>query len=152
MQDERSLSDIENEVAEAFAKADSKDATPEDGQRLLALLKKRPGALGFTVDMAGAAIDVVIRKMQTSEANRALLHENLDHIRNSLGWQEASKTERLIIDQVVICHLRMNLTEQYYQNVMTEGCSLASASFWESKLSAVQRRYLRAIGVCLRHA
>ena len=145
MQDERSLTETENEVVVAFAKADSKEATPEDGQHLLALLKKHPGALGFTVDMAAAAISLVIRQMQTSEANRAIMREKLDQLRNSLCGQEASATEHLLIDQVVICYLRMNLTEQYYQNVMTDGCSLASASYWESKLSAVQRRYLRAI-------
>ena len=144
MQDDLSLSTTENEIADAFAKADSKDATTEDGQRLLALLKEHPGALGFTVDMAGAAIKLVIRQMQTSEANRALMREKLDQLRNSLCGQEASTTEHLLIDQVVICYLRMNLTEQYYQNAMTEGCSLASASYWERKLSAVQRRYLRA--------
>lgn len=145
MQDERSLTESENELAEAFAKADSKDATPDDGLRLLVMLKEHPGALGFTVDMAGAAINLVIRQMQTSEANRALMREKLDQLRNSLCGQEASATERLLIDQVVICYLRMNLTEQYYQNSMADGCSLASASYWERKLSAVQRRYLRAI-------
>ncbi len=58
---------------------------------------------------------------------------------------EASQTERLLIDQVVICYLRMNFTEQYYDNAMTGGCSLEVASFWERKLSTVQRRYLRSI-------
>ena len=28
---------------------------------------------------------------------------------------------------------------------MADGCSLASASYWERKLSAIQHRYLRAI-------
>lgn len=145
MQDERSLAETENEVVVAFAKADSEDATPEDGQRLLAMLKKHPDALGFTVDIAGAAINLVIRQMQTSEANRALMSDKLEQLRDSLCGQEASAIERLLIDQVAICYLRINLTEQYYQNTMIEGCSLASASYWERKLSAVQRRYLRAI-------
>ncbi|MCZ6811069.1 MAG: hypothetical protein O7D97_03615 [Planctomycetota bacterium] len=56
-----------------------------------------------------------------------------------------SPTERLLIDQVVICYLRMNLTEQHYQSTMNDGCSLAIASYWERKLSTVQGRYLRAI-------
>ncbi len=145
MDDDKVRTKAEIAVSEAFEKADSNDATPEDGRRLLALLHEHPGALGFTVDMAESAIDLVIRQMQTSEANRALMHERLERLRKSLGGAEASQTERLLIDQVVICYLRMNLTEQYYQNAMTDGGSFAAGSYWERKLSTVQYRYLRAI-------
>ena len=145
MEDEKALTKAESAVAEAFTKADSQDATPEDGKQLRALLRKHPGALGFGVDTAGAAIDRVIRQVPTSEANRALIHDEIGRLRKSLGEPEASPTERLIIDQVVICYLRMNFTEQYYDNAITDGCSLAAGSYWERKLSTVQRRYLRAI-------
>ncbi len=37
----------------------------------------------------------------------------------------------------MICYLRMNFTEQYYDNAMTGGCSLDVASFWERKLMGV---------------
>lgn len=145
MEDDTALQKAEIAVAEAFLKADSEDATPEDGRRLLALLQEHPGALGFTGDIAGAAIEVVIRQTQTSEANRALMHVRLERLRKSLGGAKASQTERLLIDQVVICYLRMNLTEQHYQNAMNESRSFAAASYWERKLSTVQYRYLRAI-------
>ena len=104
MEDEKALTKAEIAVAEAFTKADSEDATPEDGKQLRALLRKHPGALGFGVDTAGAAID-----------------------------------------QVVICYLRMNMTEQAYDNGMAGGCSFDAGSYWERKLSTVQRRYLRSI-------
>ena len=145
MEDEKALTKAEIAVAEAFTKADSEDATPEDGRRLLALLHEHPGALGFTVDMAGSAIEVVIRQMKTSEGNRALMHERLERLRKSLGGAEASQIERLLIDQVVICYLRMNLTDQSYENAMRNGGSFAAGSYWERKLSTVQYRYLRAI-------
>ncbi len=145
MEDEKALTKAEIAVTEAFTKADSEDATAQDGRLLLALLQENPGALGFTVDMAESAIDVVIRQMKTSEANRALMHVRLERLRKSLGGAEASQTERLLIDQVVICYLRMNLTDQSYENAMRDGCSLAAASYWERKLSTVQYRYLRAI-------
>ena len=82
--------------------------------------------------------------MQTNEANRAFIQDELRRLRESLGAAEASPVERLLIDQVVVCHLRMHLTEQWYQSAM-QGCSLPCAAFCERKLSAVQRRYLRAI-------
>ncbi len=145
MENEKALTKAEIAVAEAFTKADSEDATPEDGRRLLALLHEQPRALGFTIDIPGAAIDVALRQFKTSEAYRALMHERLDLLRKSLGEAEASQTEHLLIDQVVICYLRMNLTEQHYQNAMNESRSLAVASYWERKLSTVQYRYLRAI-------
>ncbi len=73
------------------------------------------------------------------------LHDEIERLRRSLGEPDVSPMERLLIDQVVICYLRMNLTEQYYENAMTDGCSLAARSYWERKLSTVQRRYLRSI-------
>ena len=88
MEDDKVQTKAEIVVAEAFERADSDDATPEDGRRLLALLHEHPGALGFTVDMAESAIDVVIRQMKTSEANRALMHERLERLRKSLGGAE----------------------------------------------------------------
>jgi len=53
--------------------------------------------------------------------------------------------ERLLIEQVVLCWLRMFVTEQRYTNIV-EGAKLTmrEADFWERRLSAVQRRYLRA--------
>lgn len=145
MQDERLLAKIGNEVADAYLKADSKDAMPEDGQHLLSLLKKHPGVLGFALDISGAAIDLVIRQVQVTEASKVLINEKLDRLRKSLSGPEASPTEQLLIDQVVICFLRMNLTEQYYQNAVSDGCCFDTSEFWERKLSTVQRRYLRAI-------
>ena len=145
MEDNKVRTKAEIAVAEAFEKADSEDATPEDSRRLLALLHEHPRALGFTLDMPGAAIEVVLRQMKTSEAYRALMHERLDWLRKSLGGAEVSQIERLLIDQVVLCYLRMNMTEQNYENAMRDGCSFATGSFWERKLSTVQYRYLRAI-------
>ena len=101
--------------------------------------------LGFTLDIPGAAIDVALRQFKTSEAYRALMHERLDLLRESLGEAEASQTEQLLIDQVVICYLRMNMTEQAYDNGMAGGCTFDAGSYWERRLSTVQRRYLRSI-------
>ncbi|MCZ6811070.1 MAG: hypothetical protein O7D97_03620 [Planctomycetota bacterium] len=47
------------------------------GERLRSLLQQHPGALGFAVDMAGSAIALVIRQMQTSEAYRAITHQKM---------------------------------------------------------------------------
>ena len=104
--------------------------------------------------MAGGAIDLVIRQVQTSEANRALIHDEIGRLSKSLGEPEASPTERLLIDQVVICYLRMNFTEQYYDTTMTDGCSLAAASYWERKLASRGRHAesrVSRVDRCLNH-
>lgn len=145
MKDKKAQTKAEIAVAGAFEKADSNDATPEDGRRLLALLHEHPRALGFTLDLPGAAIDLALRQFKTSEAYRALMQERLDLLRESLSGAEASRIERLLIDQVVICYLRMNMTEQAYDNGMAGGCTFDAGSYWERKLSTVQRRYLRSI-------
>ena len=65
-------------------------------------------------------------------------------MRAKLGYQEASPLERLLIDHVVTCWLRQQEAEIVYTSKWKGGMSLAQAGFWERRLSATQRRYLRA--------
>jgi hypothetical protein len=61
-----------------------------------------------------------------------------------LGFDTAGALERALIDHVVLCWLRLQLTEQQYTGNTRAGGTLQQGEFWERRLSAVQRRYLRA--------
>jgi len=53
--------------------------------------------------------------------------------------------EKLLIEQVALCWLRMYLTEMRYTNMMKEQVTLAQATQWEKRLTATQGMYLRAM-------
>ena len=53
---------------------------------------------------------------------------------------------RLIIGQIVGCWLRLSFVEYTYGRALVTGTlTLNQGDFWERRLSAAQRRYLRAI-------
>jgi len=62
-----------------------------------------------------------------------------------LGHAESSCLEQLLVEQVALCWLRHNELERRYTKVSSSGVqTIAQADYWERRLSASQRRYLRA--------
>jgi len=54
----------------------------------------------------------------------------------------------MLVAHVALCWVRLQMTEQGYTSVATaEHMSLHEAEYWERRLSATQRRYLRAVGI-----
>lgn len=132
-------------IARALLAANSKDATTEDGQRLAALMRAHPSALTWLTDLGLSSMKSAIEKVRANPATKAILRVAVDRLREELGHADASLPERLLIDHVAISFLRMHLAERYYESVMDENPSRAEVAHWEQRLSAIQRRYLRAI-------
>ena len=61
-----------------------------------------------------------------------------------MGWEVAPPLERLLIEHVALCWLRVQCVEQRYAQIMAKSITLEQGRYWESRLSASQRRYLRA--------
>ncbi len=66
-------------------------------------------------------------------------------VKSLLGYDRASPVERLLIEQVAACYLRLNITEQSFEGVMGQEHTFKLGAYWEKKLAAAQHRYLRAI-------
>jgi hypothetical protein len=62
-----------------------------------------------------------------------------------MGYDHSSHLERLLIDHIVLCWLRLYDTELRYEAALKEGMSLTLGTYWERKLSSNQHRYLRAV-------
>ena len=74
-----------------------------------------------------------------------IVSKRLENQRAELGYAGASAIEKSLIEHIIICHLRLITTELRYEKAMQTNPSLAMGQYWESKLSANQRRYLRAV-------
>jgi hypothetical protein len=70
--------------------------------------------------------------------------KGIETMRHDLGHQHAPMLERVLIDHVLTCWLRLQNVELRYTSVTRESHTLDLGSHWERRLSAAQRRYLRA--------
>jgi len=129
-------------------KTSGEQPKPEDAKALRKMLKETPTLSRIYGDLTKRGREILLNKMKITEASLPFslsVTVGLDAIRDDLGYQDAPALERLLIEQVLIDKLRMDLTESLYTiTVVGESISLGQASYWERRLSAVQRRYLRA--------
>jgi hypothetical protein len=66
------------------------------------------------------------------------------YIRDEMGYHEAPIMEKLLIENIVICWLRLQHYEQQVAFRMKGSYSLPALEFWERRLSMAQRRYTAA--------
>ena len=78
------------------------------------------------------------------EALRASLQAGQSAMRKELGFPQASALERLLIDRVILCWLRLHHVDFRYTVALGNSIPLAQANYWESRLSAAQHRFLQA--------
>jgi hypothetical protein len=119
---------------------------PEDVKAMRDYLAKYPKQAEAIGDLA---VQVEHRMLETAfsnnKAGEIATDEYMYNMRKGLGYETASPVERTLIQHVVLCWFRLYLTENRYESRMQESLSLAQGLYWEKKLSANQRRYLRAI-------
>jgi hypothetical protein len=75
---------------------------------------------------------------------QVVLKANYDGQKRALGYAAAPPLEKLLIEHVALCWLRLQRVEQRYSAVMAQSITLTMGDYWERRLSAAQRRYLRA--------
>ncbi|HVZ38514.1 MAG TPA: hypothetical protein VHI13_04505 [Candidatus Kapabacteria bacterium] len=69
----------------------------------------------------------------------------IDRLRKELEYARSPALERLAIDHLVLCWIHYHDVVFVYDSKMAKGMTFAEADFWERKLTAVQRRYVRAL-------
>lgn len=88
------------------------------------------------IKLACSASDPITQEFMKAEADIMLA---------SFGLETASPLEKVIIEQIVNCWIYHSINEYKYASIMTEGSSLNQAEFWERRITASQKRYLRAV-------
>lgn len=127
-----------------IARTDKADPDPED----LALIQKvlRGSDLWqMRGDLAKVARKIVIKELTKSAFEKESVRVAIDHIQNGMGYESAPMLERLLIDQVLISWLRHYQVELDYSGMRLSGpVPIHVATFYEGRLSAAHRRFLRA--------
>ena len=88
----------------------------------------------------------LIKKENENEGGIAIAEANYNGVRHELGYDQANALERILIDHVALCWLRLNYTEHRYTNlVYQKSIPVNDANYWERRLSSTQKRYLTAV-------
>jgi len=66
-------------------------------------------------------------------------------LRTELGYAEALPVEKLLIDEIILCWLRHYDAERRYTEAQAGRSTMEHCTYWEKKVAATQRRYLRAV-------
>ncbi len=132
-------------LAELVHKTEKARPKSEDVQALRSYLEGHPELWRILGDVSKFAYT---RLIDATVGDQVPLRESLmvgrEAMREELGYHQASPLERLLIDQVLLCWLRLHNVELNHTAVMDQNRTLAVADHWDRKLSAAQRRYLRA--------
>lgn len=125
-------------------RTDKEDPDPADVRALRQTLSQHPELWCLAGDLARAAALNIVNKLEASHPISQSLKQGWGAMKDELGYQTASPLERLLIEQIVLCWFHLNIVEIEYTNVMAQPIPVSSAEHWERRLSAAQRRYIRA--------
>lgn len=135
-----------DELLDILKATNKEKPTKADLQRLTDYFIQHPTAVAQLGNLANQVqIQIVDHAFKTSEATAISVESYMADLRLDMGWDKASLIERGLIDHVVLCWLRLYITELRYERNMEAGMTLAQGEYLEKKLTAVQKRYLRAV-------
>ena len=142
MEEDR-LTEKENQEIKGLVERTNKDKPkPEDVKALQTMLAKHPQLWRRGGDLAVQNQRKLLSSSGMTTAAREMTEAALDAMRRELDYNGAPMLEQMLIEQVLLSWLRLNIWEYQVSDMGT--VSLVVADFWERRLSAAQRRFLRA--------
>lgn len=134
----------DNQINKFLKKLQTGKGKKEDVEGFKQAIKEVPEVLklfDLTKIAQGQTLNNLSGDNQALElANKQLLKD----IKQGLGYDDSSQLERLLIEQIILCHIRL----YWVENLMTtnlKGSTSKQVQYWEQRLSVNQRRYFRAI-------
>ncbi|MDQ5828097.1 MAG: hypothetical protein M3441_28615, partial [Chloroflexota bacterium] len=80
----------------------------------------------------------------TSKFVRESQERAVEVMREEYGHATAPPLERILIEQIIICWLRLNTLEIHYTTKTFESHTTETGLYWDRRLTNAQRRFTRA--------
>jgi hypothetical protein len=87
----------------------------------------------------------VMRKITQENGHFELLEREYETRRDSLGWAKASPIERLMIERIMLCWLRLIWCENYNGTFMQASVYLRESEYADKQFARAHSRYVKAI-------
>jgi hypothetical protein len=133
------------EVLELMKKVDKDNPEKADIKALQCRLEDDPSLALEAMNLATIVKTQIIQIAAKEKSFRMCLEIGLEHMQNEMGFQEAPMLEKLLIENISVCWLRLQWTEYLFTNMTQGSYSLNAGRYWDSRVNAAQMRYLRAI-------
>lgn len=134
-----------DDVVAVVRAADQEKPSAETRRMLDEFLNSDPTLWHAAGDMVEQAARQLISKTAGTYAVKASMTKGWDQLQRDLVRPSDGALERLLVQQVVVAWLYLGYVEYQYSAMTTQdNLSIKRAEYWERRLSAAQRRYLRA--------
>lgn len=147
MEETKSVSkDKNDELFTLYRRTNKANPKPEDVTALRRFLFEHPEKAKYIGDMSlQAEVQLMEQIFSNNKGAEVATTEVLRKMSEELGFDTAPAIEKPLIHHVCLCWLRLQFCELKYTQGTVGGCSLEQGAYWEKKLAANQRRYLRAV-------
>ncbi len=132
-------------IRELRHKIDRNNPKSDDVAEFRKELERMPELWRMLGDMALQAEHQLIDSIDVPNSSREAMRVGLDHIKRDLGYASSPPLEKMLIEQVGLCWLRLSILELKHVHHTTGSIGIPQADYWDRTLSAAQRRCLRAI-------
>ena len=132
-------------AGEIIERTNTDDPDESDVVELRRVLAEDPDLWRCAGDLADVAVRELVRDQTPTVFVKESVTHGLEVLRDSLGYGRSSAIERLLIEHMALCWLRLFFMEFEYTSAWKRGSmAVTQADFLERRLSHTQRRYLRA--------
>lgn len=137
---------IKKKFDELFRKTNKRDAKEADVDALRAMLNKHESERLWDTKVGpmGAALSFTLQTLPFGQGFAECWRKRMPEMRDDLGYKDASELEKLLIQHITLCWLRLAMAEAHSSLAYENDVSLAVATFHEKKLTACQKRFTRA--------
>lgn len=96
-------------------------------------------------DLMKEATDHALKDFWLGYGTKEAVKRGAELLKAELGFENASPLERLLIEQAVLCHIRLGMVEHSYSRQLSGSYHFNVGAHWEMRLTLAQRRYMKAI-------
>lgn len=142
------LTQISADLRQLLAQLNTDNPAPADLATLESWFDRSPALYRDLFGLAAMVRRTALATVTPDPVGQAAIRRELEELAESLGYTHAPALEQLLIDNLLACWLRCQWTELKLaacDEAAAAGQPAAHAAYWEQRLSAAQRRYLRAV-------
>lgn len=124
-------------------RCDQENPKPEDLKLLREHLDQNDALVRWN-ESSEYAFNQVIKSYSKSALTEELFKRQIKAKRQNLDYDSATATVKMLIDQVILCHIRLTAFESFHATKVQESLSLAWHEHYDKMLTSYQRRFNRA--------
>ena len=147
----RAPANVPSEFVNLLQSVDKDNPDKKDVRELRRWLEERPELAMATTNLAEIAKNAIIETGPIQQKSvKMCVEAGMVQLKNDLGYQDAPALEQLLIDNIVLCWLRLQVVEIEMCKHTQGSHTLNTGRYWDNRLSTAQMRYLRAIEMLAR--